>query len=79
MMRRMSLKSWLARKLDARYVKRSELERIITRLDATMEESQAELRELQRIAREGGFSIESLLATELELQQQIDAITGAGL
>ena len=120
-MPRLSLKAWVARKFDARYVKRTELDKVVASLQAklaasqadianlekaldtsredianlektanasredianlekTAQVSQSDVREALRMAREQGFSTESLLATELELQQQIDAITGDGL
>jgi chromosome segregation ATPase len=121
MMPRPSLKAWVARKFDARYVKRTELDKVVSSLEAKLAASQADIanlekaldtsgedianlervldtsredianlekaaresysdtREALRTAREGGFAIESLLETELKLQQQVDTITGEGL
>ena len=73
------MKSWFAKQFDSRYVKRTEFDRVTSGLEKAVKEAQADAHHALRMAREDGMGVESLLAAELEIRQEIDAITGAGL
>jgi hypothetical protein len=74
-----SVKSWFAKQFDSRYMKRTEFDRVTSRLERAVERARTEARAAMRMASEDGMGVESLLAAELEIHHEIDAITGAGL